>query len=118
MGMYMGQELINIVLWTICLLWMCLDSDFQVWNGDRVPVCGRPCSCVFVSDNTLQLQTFHIIITFKVIDSGVFPSKYGPSNICELCGLPESSIGDNQVIMVLGIQANGDVDFLPSFSVN
>ncbi len=29
----------------------------------------------------------------------------------------ESSIGDNQVIMVLGIQAHGDDDFVPSFSV-
>ena len=29
----------------------------------------------------------------------------------------ESSIGDNQVIMVLGIQAHGDDDFVPTFSV-
>ena len=29
----------------------------------------------------------------------------------------ESSTGDNQVIMVLGIQAHGDDDFVPSFSV-
>ena len=29
----------------------------------------------------------------------------------------ESSIGDNQVITVLGIQAHGDDDFVPSFSV-
>ena len=29
----------------------------------------------------------------------------------------ESSIGDNQVTMVLGIQAHGDDDFVPSFSV-
>ena len=29
----------------------------------------------------------------------------------------ESSTGDNQVIMMLGIQAHGDDDFVPSFSV-
>ena len=29
----------------------------------------------------------------------------------------ESSIGDNQVIMMLGIQAHGDDDFVPLFSV-
>ena len=29
----------------------------------------------------------------------------------------ESSIGDNQVTMMLGIQAHGDDDFVPSFSV-
>ena len=45
------------------------------------------------------------------------PSKYGHYQICELCGLPESSIGDTQVIMVLEIQAHGDDDFVPSFSV-
>ena len=47
----------------------------------------------------------------------MFPSKYGYYQICELCGLPENSTGDNQVIMVLGIQAHGDDDFVPSFSV-
>ena len=30
----------------------------------------------------------------------------------------ESSTGDNQVIMVLGIQAHGDDDFVPSFLLN
>ena len=29
----------------------------------------------------------------------------------------KSSTGDNQVIMVLGIQARGDGDFVPSFSI-
>ena len=47
----------------------------------------------------------------------MFPSRYGHYQICELCGLPESSIGDKQVIMMLGIQAHGDDDFVPSFSV-
>ena len=63
------------------------------------------------------IVTFYTIITFKVTDSAVFPSKYGHYQMCELCGLPESSTGDTQVILVLGIQAHGDDDFVPSFSI-